>query len=91
MLDEKKLKSHFKWMAENGWCWEYPETTIGGFWEIVGDDRDGLEKVLSGMDADELWAICGLFDDISEKWPDRKMDKFLSGLSKKIKDAGYQP
>ena len=91
MIDEEKLKDHFKWMAENDCCWDFPDVTIGGFFDIVGDDRKGLEKYLSGMEPKELWEISGLFTDISEKWPDRKMTKFLEGLRLKIIDAGLQP
>lgn len=91
MIDEKELKNHFKWIANNGWCWEFPETIYDTLWDAIDDDRKGLEKVLSDMNAEELSEISGLFDDFYDKWPDRKMEKFLNSLTKKITDAGYRP
>ena len=92
MIDEKKINSLRKWLKKHpDWCWNFPEQFAAPFMEAVGDDREGMERYLDGMDADDLVIISGVFEDIYGKWTDDKMWHFLEKLSQKILDAGYQP
>ena len=92
MMDKKKFKKFIKWVKDNGsWCWDMREVTVNSFWEIVGDDRNGLEKELQEMNPDDLAEITGLFDDIEEKWTDCNMTIFLEKIRLKIIEAGFQP
>ena len=90
MIDEKKLKDHLKWVGETEWCWDFPDTIYKKLWESIDDDRKGLEKVLAEMEPEDLVKISGLFDDFYEKWPDRKMAKFLEEQRLRISEAGLE-
>ncbi len=92
MIDEKRLRRHIKWIKENNWCcWNFPETTIGGFFEAVDGDKNGMIKFLDGLSAEDLSYITGILDEIPKKWKDKTMAAYVDDLKDIITEAGFQP
>ena len=58
--------------------------------EAVGDDRKGLEDMLSKMSIDELDVMCSSFDLFYDKWHDDEMLNMLDGYAEKLRDAGRE-
>lgn len=89
-MNEKKVRELIVLMKEHdGWTFDYKSMFKDPFFDAVGNDRKGLCKFLEGLPVDDLDWISGVIPDIRDKWNDRKMNRFLDKMVKRLTDEGY--
>lgn len=89
-MEKQDLDKFIEWVNQpDDDVWEFPGYVEENFFDMVGSDRNGMCAALDELSLDDLDSISGLFRDILEKYPDKKMKKFISKLIKKLEDNGY--